>query len=518
MQLDVLSPTRAALAERIEPHWRGPLLSLALAWCGALALFAPEWAAMARQWWDSSTYNHILVVPAILGWLVWQRAPELAELRPQAWWPGLIAVAGALLLWLLGDVSGVALASQLGAVLLLQASVIAVLGPRATWALLFPLAYALFLVPFGDELVPALQMITAAITIWLTEASGIPAAIEGVFIDTPAGLFEVAEACSGVKFLIAMVALGMLVAHVCFRSWRRRAVFMVVAIVLPILANGVRAWGTIYIAQSQGIEFAAGFDHIVYGWVFFAVVMGALLAGSWRWFDRDVDEAFIDPAAIAAIGWIGRLERFGARGWQVLLAMLALVVAALAWSSLASRTEAALPQSLALPEVPGWTQVDPQHAYPWQPLIPGADRLLVASFADANGRVVDVVYALYGAQEDGREAGAFGQGAQPPGSEWRWLSSETPIAEGQAMRMQALGSHQRVALTWFRHGDWLGGSRPRLKLLTMRDRLLLRAQPTAMLILSAEQQGGQDAHATLAEFHAATADLAGWMDRAAGVD
>jgi exosortase len=69
-----------------------------------------------------------------------------------------------------------------------------------------------------------------------------------VFITAPGGYFEVAEACSGVKFLIAMVAYGTLVANVCFRSWPRRAAFMAMALVVPILANGVRAWGTVFIA------------------------------------------------------------------------------------------------------------------------------------------------------------------------------------------------------------------------------------------------------------------------------
>ena len=169
--------------------------------------------------------------------------------------------------------------------MMLQAAVLRC-SPRVTAALLFPLAYMLFLVPFGDELVPALQAVTASLAVNLTHASGVPAIVDGIFIDTPAGLFEVAEACSGVKFLVAMIALGTLVAHLCFESPRRRAVFMAACIVVPVLANGVRAWGTIYVAQSQGVEFAAGFDHIVYGWVFFALVMGGLLLGGWRYFDR----------------------------------------------------------------------------------------------------------------------------------------------------------------------------------------------------------------------------------------
>src|SRR5690606_3093355 len=119
------------------------------------------------------------------------------------------------------SVADVDLLSQLAAVAMLQAAALALLGPQVAAALLFPLAYMAFLVPFGDELVPALQMVTAKMAVALTHWSGVPAQIDGVFIDTPAGLFKVAEACSGVKFLIAMVALGMLVANVCFKSWRR---------------------------------------------------------------------------------------------------------------------------------------------------------------------------------------------------------------------------------------------------------------------------------------------------------
>jgi exosortase/archaeosortase family protein len=127
-----------------------------------------------------------------------------------------------------------------------------------------------------------------------------------------------------VKFLVAMVALGTLVAHSCFTSVKRRSLFMLAAIAVPVLANGVRAWGTIYVAQSQGVEFAAGFDHIVYGWVFFALVMGGLLLVSWRHFDRDPEDALIDPAALADSPVLARLSRRSMGGWQATGALLLL--------------------------------------------------------------------------------------------------------------------------------------------------------------------------------------------------
>ena len=326
-----LAISEAVPAQGVVPQaWRGPLVRLALAWATLVALTWGDWAEMVRQCWDSSTYNHILLIPPILAWLVRMRGPELARLSPQAWWPGFSLLAVGLTAWLVGSAANVNLVGQLGAVVLLQAAVTVLLGPRVAMGLLFPLGYMLSLVPFGDEIIPALQAITAKMAIALTHWSGVPAQIEGVFIDTPAGLFEVAEACSGVKFLVAMVVLGTLVAHLCFAGWRRRAMFMAAAVIVPVLANGVRAWGTIYVAQSQGVEFAAGFDHIVYGWIFFAVVMTLLLGASWRFFDRSPEAPLIDAATLEASPWLARLARFGIGGWMA-TAVLMLVAAAAAW-------------------------------------------------------------------------------------------------------------------------------------------------------------------------------------------
>lgn len=494
-------------------HWRAPLVRLALAWGGLIALFLGEWAAMARQWWDSSTYTHILLVPAIVVWLVRLRAPQLAPLVPHGWWPGLVVLAAALFVWLLGSLSGLSLASQLGAVLMLQASVLALLGPRIGLAVLFPLVYMTFLVPFGDELVPPLQMITAQITITLTHLSGIAAQIEGVFIDTPVGLFEVAEACSGVKFLIAMIALGVLVAHVCFRSWWRRAAFMALAVLLPILANGVRAWGTIYIAQFQGVQFAAGFDHVFYGWIFFAVVMALLFAISWRFFDRKPEDAYLDPAVLDGLPLLHRAEGWRLPGWAVLGGMAAMVAGVIAWDKAALATEADLPARVVLPAVPGWHRVDHAPDIWWQPRAAGADHRLLGTYADGRGHQVEVFYALYAAQVEGREATGFGEGALVPGTAWRWLKPAPSIRGGKGEWLQADGVHDRLALTFYRIGPLVTGSGVRLKAAAMRDHLLMRPAPVEMLIVSAENHATASPRAAVESFMAAIDPTVSWMDR-----
>jgi exosortase A len=328
MPPELALPQRRFASIGAVPHtWRAPLLQLTLAWVGLILLTGDDWAEMARQWWNASTYNHILIVPFIMAWLVRLRWPELRKLTPQGWWPPLAWLVAGLLAWSAGTAAGINLVEEIGAVMLLQAAVATILGPRVAAALLFPLGYMLFLVPFGDEIMPPLQEITAHIAVALTHLSGVPATLTGVFIDTPIGRFEVAEACSGVKFLIAMIALGALVAHLCFHSPRRRALFMLTCVVVPVLANGVRAWGTIYVAQSRGVAFAAGFDHIVYGWVFFAIVMAGLLGVAWHFFDRPAHEQGLDAEAIEGSPLLGRLARLRIRGWAAVAVILLLSLA-----------------------------------------------------------------------------------------------------------------------------------------------------------------------------------------------
>ena len=472
---------------------------------------------MARQWWDSSTYNHILLIPPVLVWLVWLRKGELAQLSPRPWWPGLVLLLAALFVWLAGAVSGINTARHLGLVVAMVAAAISLLGARVSVALAFPMVYAVFLVPIGDELVPALQMITAKISIILTEWSGIPADIDGVFIDTPVGLFEVAEACSGVKFLVAMAALGVLVCHLCFRSWWRRVLFMLLAIVVPIVANGVRAWGIIYIAQSQGVEFAAGVDHIVYGWIFFAVVIAILLGLGWRFFDRAADEPFVDVEKLDRSQLLGRLDRYGAPGGFAFAAILALGVGANLWAGAAARLSAPVPSEISLPDVPGWSLVEYSPAVWWEPRAAGADHRLLGRSRGRSGREVDVFLALYSAQDEGREAGGYGEGALMADSPWRWVAAVPPIAGGSAERMQADTANRRVAITWYRRGNLSTGDNTRLKLAVIGDRLALSAKPTMLLIMSAEERPGLSADSSLRAFVDTVEPVGEWMDAVAGL-
>lgn len=510
------SPTLTArhrTGPSIPVAWKRALGLLGLGWGVLVALCFRDWSDMIAQWWGISTYNHILLVPAILAWLVAMRRRELLQLSPQGWWPGLVWVAGACLLWVLGSFAGLSLARQLGAVAMLQGACLALLGPRVAAAMAFPLGYMLFLVPAGEELVPWLQLLTARMAMVLLGTSGIPAFIEGVFITTPAGAFKVAEACSGIKFLVAMSAFAVLAANLCFRAWPRRMVFVLAAMATAVLANGVRAWGTIAIAEWRGIEFASGFDHIFYGWIFFALVIALVLAVGWRWFDRAPDELQVDVAAIGRSRVLGLALRASLRDSVALAAIAVLAALSLAWASAGARVAAPVPARIELPQVPGWHRVDYEPAVWWQPLQGGADHRLLGRYEDASGNRIEVSLAVWASQGEGREAGGFGQGAVPRGADWAWEQPEESLAGGRAELIAAPGPVERLAVTWYRTGNVTTGSNLRLKLANIVDKLALRAHPTTALIVSAEQRPGHPARIAVERFVAATGEPGAWMDR-----
>jgi exosortase A len=503
---------------QLPEAWGSAVVALAAVAGLHLLTFFVDWADMVDQWWNSSTYNHIVLVPFIVGWLVWQRKDQLLDLTPRWWWPGLLLLTGAMLVWILGAFSDIATGRHLGTVLTLVAAIVTVVGPRVSGALFFPLAYCLFLVPIGDEFVPLLQTITAKITITLVGWSGIPAVIEGVFIDTPAGLFEVAEACSGVKFLVAMIAFGVLVSNVCFVSWKRRIAFMAACVIVPILANGVRAWGTIYAAQIFGIEAAAGFDHIVYGWFFFAIVLAMLLGGAWRFFDRKIDDPAVDVERLGALPLVRWLERFGGKAMPVALAGLGIIVAGHVWAAAAERIAAPVPDAIALPAVEGWQRAPFKPRVWWEPRAIGSNHRLLGSYADTEGRKVDVFVAMYAAQHEGAEAAGFGQGALVPDSAWSWLANGPANGVARSERLLAEGHVERLAYTWYRTDGMLTGSAMRLQLAVMGQRLLLQPEPTTVLILSAANTPDHTATDSLAAFQRSIGAVDKWIDGIASVE
>ncbi|MBW8297544.1 exosortase A [Sphingopyxis sp.] len=485
--------------------WQRHLGAFALLSAAILAIFWRDVAAMAGIWWHSSTFTHCLLMVPMIGWLVSQRVDLLRPLTPVFWWPALVWMAGAGLVWLVGEAAGVGLFRQLGLVLMLQGAVGAVLGEKLVRGLLFPLGYALLLVPFGEELVPLLQTFTAHISVVLLHLSGISAEMEGVFITTPAGFFEVAEECSGVNFLIAMLAYAVFAAHLCFKSWTRRIVFVAAALATTILANALRAYGTMVAAEIWGIEAAGGIDHIFYGWIFFGLVIAIVMLVACRWFDRPANDVAVDVS-----GLDGPL-RFTGSANAVLPAALAIPLLFSGWAWLVGGRSAPLPDTMAVEAPRGWSETRAV-GMAWTPRFDGADQRLLRHFVDGRGRRVTVAIGGYERQAEGREVVAFGQGAVDPDSKWAWSASLPAVEGARTERLFHPGPVLRDAATWFVVDGAVTGDPRRAKIAGLKARLL-GGDPRALslIVSSAERQGGRDA---MEDFVSASGGAKAMADRA----
>ena len=278
---------------RVEPlrSDSGSLAMLAtvglLVWI--LFLYRGTGLAMVEIWWRSETFTHAFLVPPIALWLIWRKRSNLAgtSVHPNLWFLPAIALVG--FGWLLGDLVAVNAVTQLALVTMLILCVPAVCGIAWTRKILFPLGFLFFAVPIGEFAMPTLMEWTADFTVLALRLSGIPVFREGLQFVIPTGNWSVVEACSGVRYLIASVTVGTLFAYLNYQSAKRRALFVLVSILVPVFANWVRAYLIVMLGHYSGNKLAAGVDHLIYGWVFFGIVIMAMFYIGSRWADAPLN-------------------------------------------------------------------------------------------------------------------------------------------------------------------------------------------------------------------------------------
>lgn len=273
--------------------WTRALVPLAATLVGLVLLYWDTASGMVAIWWRSETFTHAFLVPPMVLWLSWRRRAELLRLipKPCLWMVLPMALmAGA---WFLGQLAGVNAVTQLSFVALLVLAVPAVLGIQVARVLMFPLAFAFFSVPIGEFALPVLMQWTADFTVGALRLSGVPVYREGLRFVIPSGSWSVVEACSGVRYLIASFMVGSLFANLNYRSLKRQWIFVGLSILVPILANWVRAYMIVMLGHLSNNRIATGVDHLIYGWVFFGLVIMALFTIGAKWAEPD---AVLPPA------------------------------------------------------------------------------------------------------------------------------------------------------------------------------------------------------------------------------
>jgi exosortase/archaeosortase family protein len=245
---------------------------------------------------------------------------------------------------------------------------------------------------------------TATFTVLALQATGVPVYREGLNFVISSGNWSVVEACSGIRYLMASVCVGVLFAHLNYRSARRRLAFVVAAVLVPVVANWLRAYLIVMLGHLTNNRLAAGVDHLVYGWVFFGFVMMLMFLVGARYTDLPVgplnsepaDGALDQPAAadLAAPTMPTRGVQAGLAGVMGAVLALAPLMAGSVMHGNASRLEVA-----SWPAAPaGWQgprPLDPA-AQVWRPRFVGPDEEAL------------VLYAAEGAERDAGAAGAAG--------------------------------------------------------------------------------------------------------------
>lgn len=373
----------------VASSWRRVLFALLLIEFGTLLVYRDTVASMVGIWARSDTFAHAFTVLPITLWLIWRRREGLLSQGPQptAWL--ILPMGAAALLWLLGELAAVNAATQVALMTLLVLAVPLTFGVGATRTILFPLGFLYFAVPIGEFLIPHMMLWTADFTVLALRLTGIPVYREGQQIVIPSGTWSVIEACSGVRYLIASVMIGTLFAYLNYRSLARRVAFVAVAIAVPIVANWLRAYLTVLLGHMTSNRLAAGADHLVYGWVFFGLVIMVMFAIGARWSDSS---AAMNVAAATA-----RAERGSVSSLCLVVAcamLITLVPHVALWSL--TRDDAQGSPVLAPPPrlAGGWLESDRTFT-DWRPAFMAAAAQIDRAYVRGNGDVLGLYVAYY---------------------------------------------------------------------------------------------------------------------------
>lgn len=235
--------------------------------------------------WGSEEYSHGYMIPFVAFYLFWLRAKRLDELNPAGAWSSIVVLGIAFFLHLAGTLSAIFEISEFAMIVCIWALVLAAVGYRGIVALRVPLIYLAFLMPlprfFETQLTAGLQLLSSEIGVAVIRAAGLSVFLEGNVIDLGSYKLQVAEACSGMRYLFPLMSFGFLCAALLRGRWWQRAILFVSTVPITILMNSFRIGVIGILVNYYGIEQAEGFLHDFEGWVIFMSCVLILFTEIW---------------------------------------------------------------------------------------------------------------------------------------------------------------------------------------------------------------------------------------------
>jgi len=239
---------------------------------------------MVDDWSNDPNYSHGFLVPLISGYFLWQSWPELKQVTLKPNNAGLAVIVGSLLLLALGYVGVEYFTMRASLVFLLAGIVLFWCGWTVLRITALPIAFLLFMVPLPyivyDALAFPLKLFVTKYSVMSLKLMGITVVREGNIIMFPQTVFEVADACSGLRSLVSLLALAVAMAFLTQQGSVRRTILIISALPIAIATNMFRVIATGVLAQFYGAKAAEGFFHEFAGMAVFALAMALLIATS----------------------------------------------------------------------------------------------------------------------------------------------------------------------------------------------------------------------------------------------
>ena len=268
-----------------------PLWQLTIVGALSLWLYWRTLAHLALQWWRDPDFSHGFLVPLFSAYIVWRKRAQIARIFPQPSWSGLAVLLGGIFLLLVGEMGAELFLARSSLLLLLAGLTILYLGWNFFRALLFPWAFLLLMIPVPtilfNKITFPLQLLASRVAAAVLPIFGVPVLREGNIINLSSMALEVAEACSGIRSLMSLLALAIMYGYLMdARSWVRWTL-AISAVPIAVIANAIRVIGTGLLVQYWDPEKAEGYFHESWGWLTFVLSLLMLyllhMIIRWRW-------------------------------------------------------------------------------------------------------------------------------------------------------------------------------------------------------------------------------------------
>lgn len=232
--------------------------------------------------WHREEYSHGFLIPLVSAFLLWQRRAQFARLTLRGSWAGVAMAAVGLALYFVGSLASITTVDAYALVIVIAGCVLAVTGWQAFRLAAVPIALLFLMNPiptfFYNNLSLQLQLISSQIGVGIMRLFGVSVLLEGNVIDLGTYKLEVAEACSGLRYLFPLMTLGVICAYLFKgRTWMRWCLF-VSTVPITVLMNSLRIGIIGVLVDRLGIAQAQGFLHWFEGWVVFMLCFMVLLA------------------------------------------------------------------------------------------------------------------------------------------------------------------------------------------------------------------------------------------------